>query len=97
MITQFLCFQMRIRSGCINTEVTKSRGVKKCKKAAFQPLFRVIRIKCFYLFLVGLLEHRHLVNVERAIIQLAGNSNVMSFMPLQCILIVYTDDALVFF
>jgi hypothetical protein len=30
---------MCIRSGCINTEVTNEEGVKKCKKAAFQPLF----------------------------------------------------------
>lgn len=98
MITQFLCFLMGIRSGRINTEVTKSTGVKKCKKSGFSAAFCVIRIKCFYLFfLVGLLEHRHFVNVERAIIKLAGNTYVMPFMPLQGILIVDIDDALVFF
>ena len=98
MITQFLRFLMCIRSGCISTEVTNEEGVKKCKKNGFSAAFCVIRVKCFYLFLlVGLLQHRHFVNVERAIIKLAGNAYMMPFMPLQRVLIVNIDDALVFF
>jgi hypothetical protein len=98
MITQFLRFLMRIRSGCINTEVTRGGWLRSVKKSGFSAAFCVIRVKCFYLFLlVGLLKHRHFVNVERAIIELAGNTYMMPFMPLQCILIVDIDDALVFF
>ena len=98
MITQFLRFLMCYSLGVHQHRSNKEEGVKKCKKAAFSAASRVIRIKCFNLFfLVGLLEHRHFVNVERAIIELAGNTYVMPFMALQRILIVDIDDALVFF
>jgi hypothetical protein len=81
----------------LHTEVTRA-GVKKCKKSGFSAAFSVIRVKGFALFLfVGLLQHRHFVYVESAIVKLAGNAYVMPFMPFQCVLVVHIDDALVFF
>jgi hypothetical protein len=71
---------MRYSACAFHTEVMRE-GVKKCKKAAFQPPWdNQNRVFALLLF-VGLLQHCHFVNVKRAIIKLAGNAYVMAFMP----------------
>jgi hypothetical protein len=97
MITQFLPFLMANRIWAIHTEVTRGKGLRSVKRRLFSRLFGVLRTRCFdLLFLVGLLQHRDFINVKRAIIQLAGNAYVMPFVPLQSVLIVNIDDALIF-
>ena len=89
---------MRYSLGDIQHRSNNEEGVKKCKKGGFSAAFSVIRVKCFdLLFLFRLLQHRHFINVERAVIQLAGDAYVMPFVTLQRILIINGDDALVFF
>src|ERR1051325_7843202 len=99
MITQFLRFLMRYSCMGFLNRSNKMKRLRTAKKAAFSAAFHVIRVKYLDLFFLAaaLLQHGHVVTMERAIVQLPGNPYMMAFMALQCVLIVHIDYALVFF
>jgi hypothetical protein len=77
---------------------SNAEKVAKMKKSGQSGRLSEINILKFdLLFVVGLVQHRHIVNMKSAIIQFPGNADVVSFMPLQGVLIINVDDAFVFF
>src|SRR5438270_8574972 len=77
-------------------------GLRNVKKATHsESPFRVSAFSAdargLFLLLVALFQHCHLVNMQRAVIHLAGNTYMMPFMAFQRILVIDVDDALVLF